>query len=96
MSFGDHLIHMMRTLYTQAESAEMIEGKTTRYFNLARGARQGDLIAPYLFLIAIEPLLRALKANCAGVDTPGGKVVCGTYAGDLFSANKGLPDAKRR
>ena len=95
MGFGNVLIGMVKTLYKDAESAVMNMGKTTKYFKLERGARQGDPIAPYLFLIAIEPLLRQIKEQCRGVDTPGGTVTAESYADDLYTVHHTIRDAKR-
>ena len=37
-------------------------------FNLERGARQGDLISAYLFILALEVLFELIKNNAAFVD----------------------------
>ena len=42
----------------------MINGShTTKYFRLERGARQGDLISAYLFILALEILFIFIKFN---------------------------------
>ena len=61
MGFGPHLIHMIQTLYRNPESAIINNGKTSKYFKLGRACRQGDPIAPYLFIIALEPLVLKIK-----------------------------------
>ena len=40
-------------------------GATTSYFDLERGARQGDPIAAYLFILALEMLFIMIKNNNA-------------------------------
>ena len=44
-------------------------GKSTGYFKLMRGAKQGDPLAPYLFLIAIEVLAAKVRndENICGI-----------------------------
>jgi hypothetical protein len=61
--FGCNLVHMVRTLYTKAESAILNEGISSRYFQLERSCRQGDCLSPYLFILAIEPLLISIRNN---------------------------------
>ena len=38
-------------------------GKTTKYFMLGRGARQGDAISAILFILALEILLFLIKTK---------------------------------
>ena len=41
----------------------MNNGHSTGYFNLSRGARQGDPLAPYLFILIIEMLATVVREN---------------------------------
>ena len=36
-------------------------GKTSKYFKLERGTRQGDPISAYLFIIVLEVVFRIIK-----------------------------------
>ena len=38
-------------------------GITTQYFNLERGARQGDMISAYLFILTLEILFLLIKKH---------------------------------
>ena len=61
--FPVQFIQLFDTLYKGAESAVMNNGLTTPYFPLERSCRQGDCLSPYLFIVALEPLIRMIKAN---------------------------------
>ena len=50
-------------LLKNQESCVINSGTTTKYFRLERGARQGDPIAAYLFIIALEMLFIMIKKN---------------------------------
>jgi hypothetical protein len=50
MGVGGNLIGHIKTLYKGAKSAVLNFGPTTNWFDLARSCRQGDHIAPYLFI----------------------------------------------
>ena len=45
------------------ESCVINGGKTTKYFMLGRGARQGDPISAFSFILALEILFRLIKAK---------------------------------
>ena len=45
------------------ESCVINGGTTTKYFPLLRGARQGDPIAAYLFVIVLEIFFIMVRAN---------------------------------
>ena len=95
MGLGPDFMHMVKTLYEEVESAVINDGKTTMYFKLKRGARKGDPIAPYLFLVAMEPLLQQLRTQCSGVETLGGTNLTKRFADDLYTINKTYTMLKR-
>ena len=88
-------MEMLQTLYKNAESATINLGATSKYFNLERGARQGDPVSPYLFVAALEPLLRMLRAKCKGIPTKGGVITHTSYADDLLPICGDVEDTKK-
>ena len=50
-------------MLTNQESCVINGGTTTQYFKLERGARQGDPIAAYLFILALEIFFIMVKKN---------------------------------
>jgi len=83
MGFGAYFTGIIRTLYKGATSSVLNNGITTERFELSRSCRQGDPISPFLFLLAIEPLLLSLKSNLGGVQTRGGVAKIAAFADDI-------------
>ena len=50
-------------LLNKQESCVINAGSTTKYFNLKRGAQQGDPIAAYLFILSLKMLFIMIKEN---------------------------------
>ena len=61
----DEMLEWFSILLNKQESCVINAGSTTKYFNLERGARQGDPIAAYLFILSLEMLFIMIKANKA-------------------------------
>ena len=57
--FDENFIHWIN----KQESCVINAGFTTRYFNLEKGARQGDPISAYLFILTLEVLFELIKNN---------------------------------
>ena len=54
---------MVETITNKQEHCVINGGNTTQYFNLEKGARQGDPNSAYLFIIALEVLFILIKNN---------------------------------
>ena len=61
--FSEKFIKWVQILHTNIESSVTNNGYTTGYFQIERGTRQGDPLAPYLFIIVIEVLVNMVKQN---------------------------------
>ena len=61
--FGNDFRNWIQILMKKSESRVINSGKTTPYFKLERGTREGDPILAYLFVIALEEVFSLIKAN---------------------------------
>ena len=61
--FGNDFRKWIQILMKNPESCVSNGGKTTPYFKLERGTRQGDPILAYLFIIALEVVFSLIKAD---------------------------------
>ena len=61
--FGETFITWIQIMLNNQESCVMNGGMTTGYFNLSRGARQGDPISAYLFVIVLEVFFVMIRKN---------------------------------
>ena len=63
----------------------MNNGIATPLFSVGRGVRQGDPLSPYLFILALESLLTAIKQNndITGIEIEGKEIKCTAFADDL-------------
>ena len=61
--FGNNFVEWISILLKDNESCISNGGHTTKYFKLNRGARQGDPIAAYLFIIVLEIFFIMIRSN---------------------------------
>ena len=61
--FGENFTHWINVLLNKQQSCLINEDFTSRYFNLEKGARQGDPILAYLLILASDVLFELIKNN---------------------------------
>ena len=61
--FGKNFILWIKILLNNQELRVINGGKTTKYFMLGKGARQGDLISAFLFILALKILFLPIKTK---------------------------------
>ena len=61
--FGNNFISWIETLISKQESCIISGSNTTQQLHLERGARQGDPISAYIFILALELLSFLVRNN---------------------------------
>ena len=63
MGFGPSFRAWIRLLYTDVHSAVVVNGFVSESFPVTRGVRQGCPLSPLLYVLAMESLARAVRAD---------------------------------
>ena len=94
--FGPSFVKWINAFYKNIQSCTINNGLCTNYFTIERGVRQGDPLSPYLFLIAVEILAIAVRAekNIRGIEINGTETKLLQFADDTTSVLSDLNSAK--
>ena len=84
-NFGPTFVRWVEIIYTNITSCVTNNGRSSHYFGLHRGIRQGDFLSPYIFIIAVEILTLVIKQNrkIRGVKVNSKEIKMTQYADDL-------------
>jgi hypothetical protein len=61
LGFGDGICNWIDKFFSNRDAAVLMKGNFTDRINLGQGVPQGDIVSPYIFVIAVEILL--IKIN---------------------------------
>lgn len=88
--FGNSFRKWISLFYSNVESAVVINGWTSSFFQPSRGVRQGCPLSPLLYVLSIEALACAIRSSpiITGVTLPGSGQAfkCSGYADDTSVA----------
>ncbi len=82
--FPSEFIHAMQVLHADSAAVVNVNGFISERFPVDRGVRQGCPLAMLLFVLALEPLLCALRAQLRGVTIRGHRATLAAFADDLL------------
>ena len=84
-NFGPTFVRWVEIIYTNISSCITNNGRSSHYFGLHRGVRQGDPLSPYIFIIAVEILALVIKQSrkIRGVKVNSKEIKVTQYADDL-------------
>jgi len=83
-NFGESIVRWISLLLNDFRAVLNHCGNVSKRFSIERGARQGDPIASYLFIISLEILAHKLRAdsNVKGFEINGNRKTLELYADD--------------
>ena len=93
--FGPSIINWVKVLYCKTESCVLNNGWSTNFFQTLRGVRQGCPLSPYLFILSVEVLAKAVRNNVSirGFSLNNNEIKISQYADDTTLILDGSKEA---
>ncbi len=94
-NFGTDICRWFETLYKNASSSVIINGNISRPFQIQRSCRQGDPLAPYIFVLCAEILASMIRedTNIKGISINDMNFKITQYADDTTLILDGTEDS---
>lgn len=83
MGFGFKFTTMIQNILGAATSRIVFNGRPGSSFKISRSVRQGCPLSMGLFILALDPLVRKITAECQGITIGASSLTCRAYADDL-------------
>ena len=82
--YGESIINWVKTLHTNVSSSINQGGNLSPFIHIQRGCRQGDPIAPYIFILCAEILAIRIRNNkkIKGINVENYPILMSQYADD--------------
>ncbi len=65
----ENITNAIKVLYSNSKSAVLVDGELTSFFDVLTGVLQGDVLAPFLFIVVIDWVMRNSNMNHLGFVT---------------------------
>ena len=59
----EKIVNAIKTIYKNSRSAVIVEGNISEEFEVTTGVLQGDTLAPFLFIIVLDYVMRKAEAD---------------------------------
>ena len=66
----DKIVSSIKVLYESSTSRVLLDGKLTEEFKVSTGVLQGDLLAPFLFIIIIDYVMKNFEKDYGFITHP--------------------------
>ena len=82
--FGSSMLKWLNLFYCRPESCVLNNGWASDFFEIQRGVRQGCPLSPYLFVLSVERLAKAIRENTSikGIFVNNREIKLSQYADD--------------